>query len=212
MYNPSYRSKKGYLKVFLGSIFMSFFVFAALPITQMIAGGLQKSHVLVDASIVEPPPPPPPIQEPEPEEEPEPEDEPDIEPESQPMSLADLDLDLSGAGLGSLGNGFMDSAGAGLEELSLFDISDLDQTPVPISQPSPRYPNQLKKDKITGSAVVVFVLNEQGRVEDPKLEFASHPDFGKSAMAAIKRWRFKAGQKGGKSVRSNIRQPFMFKI
>lgn len=196
-----------------GSVLVTVCVFLVLPISQFItSGGGQKSEI-IEASIAEPPPPPPPVKPPEPEEEKKEEPKPDIEQQPQNLSLADLDLDLSGSGLGSLGGsgrGLFDGGG-GLDDLALFDISDLDKPPVPISQPSPRYPRQLKKEKIGGTVVIVFVLNESGRVENPRIESSSHPDFEQPALSAIKRWRFKAGMKGGKPVRSNVRQPFEFK-
>lgn len=197
-----------------GSVLVTICVFLVLPISQFISGGAGNKTQIIEASISEPPPPPPPIQEPEPEEEEEDTPEPDIEPESQPLSLSDLDLDLSGSGLGSLGGGArgFGDAGGGLDDLALFDISDLDKPPVPISQPSPRYPRDLKKQGIGGSAVVVFILGEDGRVVDPRVESATHPEFEKSALNAIKRWRFKPGMKSGKAVRSNVRQPFTFKV
>jgi protein TonB len=207
-------SNGGLLTTVCGAALITFLVFLVLPLSQFISSGGGRKSNLLEASIVEPPPPPPPPPE-TPETEPEtPEPEPDVQPETQQLSLGDLDLDLSGSGLGSLGGSasrFIDG-GSGLDELALFDVSDLDKPPVPISQVSPRYPAELKKQRVTGSAVVVFVLNEEGRVEDPRIETSSHPDFEKAALDAIRRWRFKPGMKDGKPVRSNVRQPFVFKV
>ncbi len=195
------------------SFFVTVCVFLVLPISQFISSGAGKKNEIIEASIAEPPPPPPPVKPPPPEEKKEEDPEPEIEPDTQQLALSDLDLDLSGSGLGSLGGAGLglNDAGGGLDDLALFDISDLDKPPVAVSQPPPRYPAQLKKDKISGNAVVVFILGENGRVVDPRVESATHPDFGEAAIKAIKRWRFKPGMKTGKAVRSNVRQPFMFK-
>lgn len=196
-----------------GSLMVTVCVFLVLPLSQIISSGAGKKNQIIEASIAEPPPPPPPVKPPEP---PKPEPEkpkPDIQPETQQLSLSDLDLDLSGSGLGSLGGtgAGLAGAGGGLDDLALFDISDLDKPPVPVSQPPVRYPSQLEKDKISGNAVIIFILGENGRVIDPQIESATHPDFGTAALNAIKRWRFKPGMKAGKAVRSNVRQPFLFK-
>ncbi len=204
----------GVVTTVFGACLLTFLVFLVLPLSQFISSGGGRKTDLIEASFAEPPPPPPPPpDEPEPEEEEE-EPEPEMEPETEQLSLADLDLDLSGSGLGSLGGagGQFLEAGAGLDEMALFDVSDLDKPPVPISQVAPRYPADLKKQRVTGSVVVVFVLSEEGRVEDPRAETSSHPDFEKAALEAIRRWRFKPGMKDGKPVRSNVRQPFAFKV
>ncbi|MCD8535770.1 MAG: energy transducer TonB [Verrucomicrobia bacterium] len=204
----------GHFATVMGSIVITALVFLVLPLSQFISSGGGKKMQILEANVSEPPPPPPPPPPAPEEEEKEEEPEPEMEPEPQQLSLADLDLDLSGSGLGSLGGGggqFMDGGG-GLDDMALFDVSDLDKPPVPVSQPAPRYPNELKKEKINGSAIVVFILSEEGQVLDPRVESASHPAFEKAALDAIRRWRFKPGMKAGKPVRSNIRQPFTFKV
>lgn len=213
VYTPP-KAGSGVFTTSLGAVVITALVFLVLPVSQFISGGAGKKVTSIDTAALDTPPPPPPpppeVEEEEEEEEPEPE----MEAEPQQLSLGDLDLDLSGSGLGSLGGGQgnLFEGGGGLDDMALFDVSDLDKPPVPISQPAPRYPAELKRQKMNGNAVVVFILNEDGQVEDPRVESATHPAFEKAALDAIRRWRFKPGMKAGKPVRSNVRQPFAFKV
>ena len=91
-------------------------------------------------------------------------------------------------------------------------MAELDNRPVPMSQTAPRHPRDLLKAKVEGLVVLLFVVNEQGRIIDPRVESSSHPDFEKPALDAVKRWKFKPGQKDGKPVSTFVRQPIKFAI
>jgi protein TonB len=128
-----------------------------------------------------------------------------------PLS-ADLDLALgSGGALAGLGEV---KAIAVTQELQqeAFDVADLEKRPEPISQTAPVYPPELKKAKISGIVTLVFVLGEDGRVEDPRVESSTRPEFEKPALDAIRRWRFRPGMKDGQPVRTYIRQPLKFNV
>ena len=68
------------------------------------------------------------------------------------------------------------------------------------------------KAKIEGVVTLVFVLNEDGRVEEPRVETSSRPEFEKPALEAIRKWRFKPGVKDGRPVRTYIRIPMRFRV
>jgi protein TonB len=95
---------------------------------------------------------------------------------------------------------------------AIFSLAELDNRPVPTSQSAPVHPRSMLKAKVEGMVVLLFVVNESGRIEDPRIETSSHPDFEKPALDAIKRWKFKPGQKDGKPVATYIRQPIRFSI
>ena len=138
---------------------------------------------------------------------------PELNEQSAPLSLSDLDLDVSAGSGGVFGGRFaFGGGGQALAEAAIFDIADLDQRPRPISQVEPRYPLEMKKAKITGSVVLLFVLNEGGRVEDLRVEASSRPEFEKPALAAVRKWRFKPGTREGKAVRSYVRQQILFNL
>lgn len=54
----------------------------------------------------------------------------------------------------------------------------------------PRYPMHLARSNRAGFAAVYMEYDAEGRVRDAIAYAYSHPDFGKSAVQAIKRWRF----------------------
>ena len=213
VYNPPAAGVSWPLTV-LGALLGTLCVFLVLPLTQLISSGAKRSLEIMRIDTASPPPPPPP---PEMETSPPPEPEeveppPELDEQSAPLSLGDLDLDVSAGSGGVFGGRFAFGGGQALAEAAIFDIADLDQRPRPISQVEPRYPLEMKKAKITGSVVLLFVLNEGGRVEDLRVEASSRPEFEKPALDAVRKWRFKPGTREGKAVRSYVRQQILFNL
>lgn len=201
---------------FGGAVLITLAVFLVLPLTQMISSKVRGEMDIMKAPSVVQPPPPPVFEDEAPPPEPEAPEEikPQLEPQTQHLSLDQLDLDIGSGGGGFLGTAFQgfQEAASGLEDLSLFNLSDLDKSPVLVASPSPQYPRELRKSRVEGSVVLVFVLNEEGRVEDPRVQSASHPEFEKPALVAVRRWKFNPGMKEGKAVRTHMRLPISFKI
>lgn len=154
---------------------------------------------------------------------------PEIEPEDKPPEAAPepelvdteqaipLSADLEVAtGTGGALAGF----GADIKSLTAvtdvaqdaFDVSELEKRPEATSQVSPAYPAELRKARVEGVVTLVFVLDETGRVEDPRVENSSRPEFEKPALDAIRRWRFSPGMKDGQPVRTYIRIPMRFRV
>jgi periplasmic protein TonB len=59
---------------------------------------------------------------------------------------------------------------------------------------------------------LLFVLDETGRVEDPRVENSTRPEFEKPALDAIRKWRYSPGMKDGQAVRTYIKVPIRFKM
>ncbi len=57
-----------------------------------------------------------------------------------------------------------------------------------------------------------FLLTEDGRVEDPRVENSARPEFEKPALEAVRRWRFKPGMKDGAAVKTHMRLPMRFRV
>lgn len=128
-----------------------------------------------------------------------------------PLS-ADLELAVgSGGVLKGFGERAAITAATAVQE-ETFDVSDLQKRPEPVSQTPPSYPLELKKQRIEGVVTLIFVLNEEGRVEDPRVENSSRPEFEKPALEAIRKWRFRPGEKDGVKVRTFIRQGMRFRV
>jgi periplasmic protein TonB len=154
--------------------------------------------------------PPPPT---EPEPQPEASKEPQLAEVAQSIPLS-ADLEVA-AGSGGALAGFGEVKALTAETFAqqdAFDVSELQQRPEAVSQVPPTYPAELRKAKIEGSVTLVFVLSEQGRVEDPRIETSSRAEFEKPALEAIKKWRFRPGVKDGQPVRSYVRMPMKFRI
>ena len=153
---------------------------------------------------------PPPPEPPKPPEKP---PEPQLADTLQQIPLsADLEVAMgSGGALAGFGDiRSLTAADAG--QADAFDVSDLEKRPEAVSQTAPAYPAELRKAKIEGSVTVVCILDESGRVEDPRVENSSRPEFEKPALDAIRKWRFRPGMKDGQPVRTYIRIPLRFRV
>ena len=159
---------------------------------------------------VEDTPPPPQIEEQKPPETP---PEPQLAESQQQIPIsADLDVAMgSGGGLAGFGEVHSLTAVETVKD-EAFDVSDLEKRPEAVSRVAPAYPAELRKAKVEGSVKLVFVLTEDGRVEDPRVENSSRPEFEKPALDAIRKWRFSPGMKDGKAVRTYVRVPMRFRV
>lgn len=186
-------------------------VFGVLPFTTAISGLRQKQLLLRSADLAAPPPvaeaeppPPPPVEEKPPEPPPKLADAP----QSMPIS-ANLDLAV-GSGGALAGFGDLRTLAASESAADTFDVADLEKRPEPVSQVGPVYPADLRKARIEGAVTVVFVITEEGRVDEPRVDTSSRPEFERPALDAIRKWRYRPGMKDGKAVRTFARQPFRF--
>jgi protein TonB len=170
----------------------------------------------VGLADVPPPPPPPPPEEKE--DDPPPEQPPKLEEPSPPLDLSQLELALS-PNLGSalfgdfsvnLGNRIQqaEAGNDGLE--SVFSMAELDQRPRVIFQRVPSYPPELRRQERQGTVYVVFLVDKQGRVVDPKVQSSTDAGFDTAALDAVRQWRFEPGTRGGEKVRFKMRVPITF--
>jgi protein TonB len=200
---------------------LAFGIFMLLPVLDRITSGPRADLTVQEMNVANvPPPPAPPIEEEEPEEpEPPPEAEPPkLAEEAPPLDLAMLELALNpgtgGAGFGGdfavkLPVGGASGGGAGEDVDALFSLSDLDQKPRVIYQPSPQMPPQLRK-LAPATVAIVFVVDQRGRVESPIVQSSSDPSFEGAALAAVKQWKFEPGKRNGEPVKFRMRVPITF--
>ena len=96
---------------------------------------------------------------------------------------------------------------------ALFDLDSLDQRPEPLVRVTPVYPDDLRRDGLTGSVLVSFIVDAAGQVKEPHILESSRHGFEASALAAITQWTFRPGKKGGRAVNTrNVQQPFSFTL
>ncbi len=99
--------------------------------------------------------------------------------------------------------------GKGVE---VFDISKLDQVPVPVLQTRPQYPFEMRRDGISGQVVVDFIVDTTGTVRNAYAASSSQHEFEASAVEAVSKWRFRPGKKGGRAVNTHMQVPIVFTL
>ena len=201
--------------VVVGASAFTLAFFLVLPLLQRINQPLTADLSLTSVdTTLPPPPPPPPEEEPEGEEEPEEPEPPDLSEETPPLDLSQLELALNpGMGGGWFQGDFavgLDGGAARAEQVEeLFSLSDLDQEPRPIFQPSPRLDGRLRS-RGPGQVFIIFIVDADGRVEEALVQKSSDPIFERPALAAIRQWKFEPGRRNGEPVRFRMRQRFDF--
>lgn len=204
------------LSVVLGATALTFLFFMVLPLMQTMSKSPTSDLVLQRVDTVSVPPPPPPEEEPEKEKVQE-EKPPELTETAPPLDLSQLELALNshpgfGAGLGgdfAVKLSTTVSYGSGGDVDALFSMADLDQQPRVIYQPGPALTEQVRK-KAPGTVYILFIVDQSGRVESPKVQKSSDPVFETPALAAVKQWKFEPGKRNGQAVRFRMRVPVSF--
>ncbi|CAA6678479.1 MULTISPECIES: energy transducer TonB [unclassified Lentimonas] len=91
-----------------------------------------------------------------------------------------------------------------------FSLQQVDEMPIQTYQSKLAYPKKLLEKGIEGEASIELIISKNGDVIATTVIKTTHPEFGKAAQDAIKKWKFKPGTKNGKAVqvRTQIRIPF----
>ena len=198
-----------------GGLLLTATFFLVLPLLQAITQGPPQKDKGPGADVGNiPPPPPPPEEEPEQEEEPEPEPEPELTEDNQPLELSQLELALNAGGGSSWATGDfgvkLNTIGkSGKKNGALFSLADLDQKPRAVYQAQPRMSAALQK-QVPATVYIVFIVDEGGRVRDPRVQKSTNSAFDNAALAAIKKWKFQPGKRGGEPVQFRMRVPITF--
>jgi protein TonB len=208
------RISTNWVAVGLWAVLLTLAVFLVLPLTQMVSSFRQERLLVRQADVAMEAPreledlPPPPVEEKPPEEPP----PPKLDSSPPPLNL-NIDLDIavgSGGALASL-NGLADG-GQGADLLDAFSLADLEKRPELMSSVAPVYPADMRKAKVEGTVTLIFILDEEGRPEEARVERSSRPEFEKPALDAVRKWRFKPGMKDGQPVRTYMKLPLRFRI
>ena len=201
----------------LGGLLLTLAFFLVLPLIQAITAATTTDTLLrsVDTVALPPPPPPPPDMEeekpPEAEEKP-----PEMQQEAPPLDLSQLELALNpGVGSGASTGDFalkLNNLGGGDEGEGggTFSVADLDQQPRVLYPHNPTMTPAIRR-KAPGTVYIVFLVDEEGRVQNPVIQQSPDPVFDRPALDAIKKWKFEPGKRNGKPVRFRMRQPITFK-
>jgi protein TonB len=84
------------------------------------------------------------------------------------------------------------------------------EPPVPVRTVAPEYPNELRRDGVSGVVMVKCTIDEQGNVVDPTVEKSSNGAFEKPAIDALKKWKFKPAKQDGAPVAIKVSIPIKF--
>lgn len=88
----------------------------------------------------------------------------------------------------------------------------VDVKPVPVKTPPPIYPEELKREGVSGVVAVSIVIDEKGLVASATVVKSSNPNLNDAAIAAVKKWKFKPGQKDGEPVKTRVTIPINFSL
>ena len=76
-----------------------------------------------------------------------------------------------------------------------------------------KYPEDAKKEGISGKVYVTFVVNEEGKVEDAKIARGVHPSLDKEALRAVNQLKtWKPGKQRGQTVKVSFTAPINFSL
>lgn len=93
---------------------------------------------------------------------------------------------------------------------AIIDARALDSTPRAKVQLPPDYPYAMKQAGASGTVLVEFDVNAEGRVIRAKPVRYSHREFAEPAVRAVKKWRFEPGRRNGKAVPFRLTVPIEF--
>ena len=96
--------------------------------------------------------------------------------------------------------------------MEVFDISKLDQQPVPRFQAKPQYPFEMRRAGIAGEVVVDFLVDTNGDVQNAYSVRSSQREFEAAAVQAVSKWKFKPGRKNARNVITHMQVPIVFTL
>lgn len=198
----------------LGALALTLVMFLVLPFTQLFSHVTREILQLRQIEVAMPPPPPPPRQPPP--EEKKPEEKPELKEKPKPLNLSQLELALNpGVGNaleGDFSLGFEMGPNV-IEEMKIFELSEVDKEPQLIFQPEFTYPPKAQRDRIQGTVIVQFVVDIDGRVFNAVIkQRTGSRELDEAALNSVLRYKFSPGIKDGQPVRVKFEVPVAFRL
>lgn len=184
-------------------------MFGMLPFTQFLAGLKKPDMEVRKFEITVPPPQFTPPEPPPPEPPPEQEAPPEMDPPPPQLSLSQLNMALNpgvgGAlaadfGLGEVGV----NAEETMEQISMFEISDLDAPPRKIRQGRIIWTPKMKREKVPGSVHFEGVIKEDGTVQYMRTIEASSSDYESLFIKFMNTFVYSPPTVAGKPVQARL--------
>ncbi|HQF39643.1 MAG TPA: energy transducer TonB [Opitutaceae bacterium] len=93
-----------------------------------------------------------------------------------------------------------------------WNADDLDKKPVITSRAAPRYPYEMKRGGLSGTVLLRFIVDTHGNVDDVEVVSSTDPEFSRSAVEAMLRWKFRPGMKNNRRVNTRMEMPMSFAL
>ena len=99
-----------------------------------------------------------------------------------------------------------------VKKAEIFEIDALNVPPKPIKHVVPMHPPELKGKRVEGEVGLVFVVLEDGSVDDVRVSRMGSPAFADATIEAVKQWKFEPGMKDGQPVKARVRMSMSFTL
>ncbi|MEO7796465.1 MAG: energy transducer TonB [Opitutaceae bacterium] len=96
--------------------------------------------------------------------------------------------------------------------VEVFDIKNLDRIPEVKFRTDVQYPFEMRRAGKTGEVIVEFIVDTNGNVIDAFAVRSNQREFEANAVASVKKWKFKPGQKSGRNVNTRMQVPILFTL
>ncbi len=200
----------------IGAVGLTLAMFLVLPFTQLFSRVQREIIQLRPVEVVLPPPPPPPRQPPP--EEKKPEEKPELREKPRPLTLSQLELVLNpgtgGALEGDFGFGGFETMGPNVvEEMKIFELSEVDKEPQLLYQAQPQYPPRAYRERISGTVVVGLVCDTDGSVTSARVvQSSGNRELDDAAVKSVLQYKFTPGIKDGQPVRTKFKVSVAFRL
>ncbi len=116
----------------------------------------------------------------------------------------------TGAGKKSISDGAPKSVG-GVD--GVYSLKEVDNVPKSLKSVRPVYPEYARNMRIEGFVQVRFILDDKGKIVNPKVVKAEPVDvFENAALNAVNQWKFQPAKKDGKNVNVAMVVKLNFKL
>jgi protein TonB len=103
-------------------------------------------------------------------------------------------------------------AGIGRSERTIYLRGELDSVPRAKVQLPPDYPGAMRQSGVSGSVLVEFDVDREGRVTRAAAVRYTEREFVEPALRAVRKWRFEPGRRQGVAVAFRLVVPIEFGI
>ena len=116
------------------------------------------------------------------------------------------------SGFASISFGCADLCAQDLPKGAIICVVHPVDAPKVVSEVEPEYPKSARETRTQGTVVVAIVVDVKGNVRDPRVVKGVNRDLDRSALAAVKKWKFKPASRKGEPVAARVNVEVSFKL